>query len=811
MAESNKILTVSYGTFSCTLEGFDDAFTTMKAIAEYFRDLAADDRYFGAEPPTPDPELLAQLASRAAARRVEARRSDDGIVLRQDKTALPVEDAVTDEAAPAADAPVAEAPVAAAPVSEPVAETPAPEAVTSPAPAPEEISAPVATDEDTEADAFEDVVEEEVAPVEAVADETVSAPETEASATPKGLARPARHVVVTAPRTAPARPRVRVTATTQPARPAAPRPAPHPDANSVAAKLQRIRDVVSRDQAAMTAAGFSEDQHADDTGARAYAEEFETEADMIEPAAALMPDVADDAGSEDDADVGEAPVVAEEQTEDADDAVEMDFSFLDDDVAEELEPEVAEESDDIDLSAAMAIANTPDADEAEAEDIADADEAAAPEVAETAPMPQPRPVARVVKVKRSDFEAAVRDGVIEAEDEDQDETSAAIAGVEFGESSLSPEDEAELQSELKALEAEIARDSAGRSSDVADVVAEDEGDEDTDFWAEEDDVLAGDASDDFADDAEEDDADEAWADDFAADEDGEDDFDRGEAEYDAEAADAEFDDVEMDDEEDDAPAAPVNPRSRLLRRADDDMDRILAETNNQLGDTDGTRRRSAIAHLRAAVAATKAEKQAGTDLDDDADEETDAYRDDLAQVVRPRRPVVRSEGQARRAEDRPAPLKLVAEQRVDRETVTEGRPVRPRRVRVSDLAAKAEAQENAVAARDDMDHEAEAHARAAAAHAASFNEFADRVGAVDLPDILEAAASYLAFVEGRDQFTRPQLMFKARQALDEEFSREDGLRYFGRLLREGKLRKVAAGHFAVSDRINFRPEERAAG
>ena len=30
-------------------------------------------------------------------------------------------------------------------------------------------------------------------------------------------------------------------------------------------------------------------------------------------------------------------------------------------------------------------------------------------------------------------------------------------------------------------------------------------------------------------------------------------------------------------------------------------------------------------------------------------------------------------------------------------------------------------------------------------------------------------------------------------------------------LREGKLRKVAAGHFAVSDRINFRPEERAAG
>ena len=86
------------------------------------------------------------------------------------------------------------------------------------------------------------------------------------------------------------------------------------------------------------------------------------------------------------------------------------------------------------------------------------------------------------------------------------------------------------------------------------------------------------------------------------------------------------------------------------------------------------------------------------------------------------------------------------------------------------------------------------------------------MGATELPDVLEAAAAYSAFVEGQKHFSRPQLMKRvASFEMNEEFTREAGLRSFGQLLRQGKIQKLKRGQFTIREDTRFRPEARIAG
>ena len=710
MVNTSKILTVSYGTFSCTLEGFDDSFDTMKAIAEYFRDLAADDRYFGAEPPTPDADMLARIAEREIARRVEAHDQDGRIHLR-------AADGADDQPAPHSE-PVAKL---ALPAGEDLAEP----AMDSPAMSPARGMAEAAPK--TEAAEHPETDLSAMAEDEALESATDAAPE--AAAEPVAAERDDTAV------------------------------------ESVADKLRRIRAVASPAGDTFTGDSYNEDEHAQDFLDSSGAE-FEDALDE-----ALFPDTMDEPQPEVTMDEtqledimveaqADAAVPAEdENARDLDDETTLSvlntLSALEADdtepmLSEPAEPmadpsELAEDEGEEDalsamietaedmpeedtLAQLMADAMQGDAAEATAEaadhvpaedaspdsgrsddDAEGSDEADAP--AETG-----NPLnARVIKMKRSEFETAMA-GDDAADDIEDDVDTDAI---------LSPEDEAELQRELAEVEAELEHGNAPADAE--------------------------DSAEDSAEDIAEDDASDTAPD----------------AEAEAEA-------------EDEAAARRREGAAQLGAEADAaEADRIFDEANTQLDDSTGSARRNAIQHLRAAVGAAKAEKEAGGDISS----ETDAapYRLDLEQAVRPRRPQSSGESRAERPNiARPAPLRLVAEQRVD----TPSEPVRPRRISQAEIA--------------------ETPASELPSDATSFAEYANSVGADSLPDLLEAAAAYLSDVEGRDQFSRPMLMTKLREIDEDGFSREDGLRSFGQLLRQGKLQKLKGGRFTVTEVTDFR-------
>ncbi|WP_416367030.1 hypothetical protein [Nereida ignava] len=666
MVGPNKILTVSYGTFSCTLEGFDDSFNAMKAIAEYFRDLAADDRYFGAEPPVPDAEMLARIAEREIERRVIGRIEGNDVKL---------------SASPSSPAPAAQP----------------------------NISGP-----------------QNAAMVPNIA--TASAQ----SQTDSGVA-------------------------------------------SAAEKLKRIRSAVqsyavTKSEAMRSAAPttsaiapnpseFIEDQHAD--AERSIDTAF---ADLH---------TRDDAPTTDNA----APVTSVE-------------------APTETETDLA--ADDFDIDSFISTVENDEANDAVAP---------APKVdAATSP------VARVIKVKKADLERALDSGELEelfddesdereenevpqdskveaaspaddsAQDDDdlmddpldaEDETDVETTDTATNNpqimlttpSSLSPEDEADLQTELAAALA--AEDEVQNLAEATAPEFTPESKPETEAHA--DDPRAPDLATNTPDEAaiaEEDDAADALA---------------------AMLAEAEVD-------------ARKEAAAQTREDAPIDMERLMQQADRELATAETGRKQNAIAHLKAAVASKAADLAAG--FGNGNADQTDEYRADLADAVRPA-PA--------------APLKLVAEQRVDipqapepamqdEDTTLPVRPVRPRRVV---RGAKPAAQQTSAASPQTAPPKAPISPTTTipAFQAESFSEFAAQMGAHGLPDLLEAAAVYLAVVEGQPTFSRPQVMSKASSASDDGFSREDGLRSFGQLLRQGKFQKQKPGQFVVQETSRFNPNQ----
>lgn len=807
MVSTSKILTVSYGTFSCTLEGFDDSFDTMKAIAEYFRDLAADDRYFGAEPPTPDAEMLARIAEREIARRVEAEASDGRIHLRAAALDAPASQAPESDAhTPDAPAQQATQPDETAPAlmaatsggadAEGAAMSPARDMAEPPA-AEIEPARPAAPDTDSVAD--------KLRRIRAVASPAASAYD--------GFYNEDEH----------AQDFLSTTAADLDAALAEDDLAVDNAQSAGEAEAAPAMDEYEPSDAETADAGETApetpSEPADDTAVEAADEEADMLARLTDTAEATSAEdgaddgtaieviadaPAEDAPIEDaptDAEADSAPDTAEVISRDEDeDAAEDDLAALLDTVShqdaaapsEDL-PETADDANldgTAELDAAQAsqdgMDNMDETDQDPSEDtlaqlLADAlgDDTSAPR--DDAAMAEPEtetgtgigtdhPLrARVIKMKRADLDAALAGG-----DLVEDGASA---------SSLSPEAEADLQRELAEVEAELrqTRDAAPDDMPQAESIAQNA-------------VVA-----DPVEDAAPRDSDDEGAT-LASDEDAADDT------------------AEAEDTADHGDAAERIPSAIAPKRAvrlgqigtDTQAPRIFEEADSQLEEPVGNERRNAIQHLRAAVAATKAERSAGGAMSTDVDDQP--YRLDLESAVRPRRPrPVAGNGTPRPerpSAERPAPLKLVAEQRVD----APAQPVRPRRISRADLTAAAprpapaEAESPAAPPQDSAAAKADTAPRPApdARAIGSFTEFADQMGAKGLTDLLEAAAAYLSDVEGMPQFSRPMLMQKLNEVDDTDFSREEGLRSFGQLLRQGKLQKLKGGRFAVTDETEFR-------
>ena len=707
MIGASKILTVSYGTFSCTLEGFEEPFNTMKAIAEYFRDLAADDRYFGAEPPTPDAAMLHKIAEREIQRRVEAKINENGVILRAEDSSghFPVPQAVSLPRTPslAPEATISSSESVAAKLSrlravQNSAQSIKPEADEFP-----DFAESTDFSEDEHSSDVRESLADFAANVQPAADTDLPEPTFAAYApqdedTLGGL-------IITDP-------------VSDPYNHAATTPMPQPTPHEPVDFSYDLSEDFTPEDTITSAQELDDLTLLDGLGAKLAADRA-AHAAMPDPDADLTADpryfedtlsdtaFGDDALAEDIAKAASQPLAVEpdtaEQDRAADDALMASLGAM-------IDPNDADDFEEIAEVSALADAKAP---------LLDA--AAEAEITATATPPAPAETLAAANIGADDpagaksLRARARVIRIRRADPASQNPAAQTAPVSL----LSAEAEAALQAELAALETN--------------------GDSPEDDLAT---LLAG------------------------------------------IEADAAVEPLVTEER--------IQPEARKQLSMDDEdaaMSRLIAQANSAMDSADNKRRQSAVSHLKAAVAATEAERQI-TGVEPGEDTIESAYRSDLDRAVRPRRPSIATDnGQAKAAErsigtERPTPLVLVSEQRIDR-TVTVIAPVRPRRV--TSLAATSELDEDGD---DNLFDDSK-----------NFAEFAESLGASELSEMLEAAAVYCAEVLKKPEFSRRHLLQQVRTLPEgDESSREDQLRSFGTLLRQGRITRMDSGGYALTDR-----------
>lgn len=890
MVGASKILTVSYGTFSCTLEGFDDSFDTMKAIAEYFRDLAADDRYFGAEPPTPDAEMLQKIAEREIHKRVEARVTDNGIALRADE----------EEKVPSL---AAETPAEAAPTPAPA---PADKAPAAAAPQTPETTADYTSDADLGS------VAAKLARIRAAVNARATAPETiedaqiidesvpeapmsfeEMDAAPVAEEQDDQEEDIPAFEPAAFEPAIEEfdeALEQEEEELAAPEPALEPeleeedgaDDDIIGSALQALTSARANIQDDIDS---TEEVQDDDLATEPEADIFAEAEEEAEPEEAAQADIPEFSGMPD-----LAMPVEEDEGEDSEGGI----------AAYESEGEAPEAEERlVALDETEAEESPISLDEVEAEDVAEEDDAiAASEDALSGAEVDEQPVnraqmaiararARVMKVKKSDL--GLRPEQPEAQPAEPLSTPATRARVvkprrvtrtdistprpgEQDEAAESPAEEIQARDEQAQSDAEVALDEAlndpiapqadsdepavkemqddsaydedeldasaeTEPEDAVEPVAAAEEDEDSDApeetaYGEADDedapARASDADTEIESEAE---AEGEEAELEAKTETSADDSDKREASAqdeidpsdedefieDAEAAakdsapevTAEEGSATLSDEEeaelmaelaaaslapvsdDDEPPLGLTPARSLddaAEHPEENVSRLVDEVNTKMDQPENTRRRSAIAHLKAAVAATMADRLLGGRRKESEAEQQQPYRKDLDDVVRPK-------AAAAPVDRKMPPLMLVSEQRIDAPGLTQGSGP----MSLGNLAVKHDPEELL-----EEPNTEEAEEGNIFSDEISFAEFAEQNGATDLPDVMEAAAAYFIKVENQPHFTRPRVMRASAEVIgQDDFIREDGLRAFGSLLRSGVFERKQRGQFTIREESRF--------